>query len=185
MVRARGAMPTGKKGPRRAGAKPKKKTAAERVASRNAALEVQLRMLEWRKLQNESSIRAIVDRSRDVDREERVVLESPERVASTSSQHERWMRNVMEDEMERPLQLGRDYVASFRTQQRRQRRQDHDDERRHRHYIGTLQKTIDQNEELARRHDTYNSKKQAALSKYALVQTKRAAADATAALEQS
>ena len=173
-------MPTAKKGSRRAGAKPKKKTAAEKAASRNTALEVQLRMLEWRKLQNESSIRTIVDRSRIVEREERTALDSPEHQASSSSRHERWMRGVMEDEMQRPLQIGREYVASYRTRQHRQRRQDHDDARRHQHHISTLQRAIDRNEELARRHEVYKSKKQAALSKYALVQTKRAIADDSA-----
>lgn len=130
---------------------------ARLAAERAQAIETKLRLLEWRKHTNETQIRGVIKTTRKMVAHDQLALVAAGQ--TRAAQHSVWAQSIIEDELQRPLEVSDDFLAQYREQEQRDLRREAGDETRHQRSMDSLQHDIARKDELAQRAGAYKEKR--------------------------
>jgi CRISPR/Cas system-associated exonuclease Cas4 (RecB family) len=109
-------------------------------------LETQLAHLRWRKMQNETKIRSMLDSSRQMHEQDLL----KELSLNKTAQRQDWMRGVIEDEMSKPLEVNEAFMHRFENDELKMRETLRANKSRHLTSVKFLQTELSKREETAR-----------------------------------
>jgi hypothetical protein len=109
-------------------------------------LEVQLAHLRWRKMQNETKIRSMLESSRVMQEQDLLKELSLNKTAQKSG----WMRGVIEDELSKPLEVNEAFMHRFEEDELKMRETLRANKSRHLTSVKFLQTELQKREETAR-----------------------------------
>ena len=109
-------------------------------------LETQLAHLRWRKMQNETKIRNMIESSRSMQEQDLL----KELSLNKTAQKQQWMRSVIEDELSKPLEVNEDFMHRFENDELTMRETAQNNKARHLTSVRFLQHELSKREETAR-----------------------------------
>lgn len=125
------------------------KAPQKRVLSRKDKIMEELKLLEWHKLANESALKAALMQNKTLK------AHVPDQVPNYAVDDARWIKNVIEQEHIKPLEVTKDYVLEYERREKENQERLTSQVERHISTLKTLREKLETRAELKSRTDEY------------------------------
>ncbi len=119
--------------------------------TRKEQIEAELKLIEWHKMANEAAIKSALLQNKNIK------SEAAPKKASFTSDDSRWMRKVIDDEHNKPLEVSKNFIIEL--ERREIEKQEHMAKQveSHIHTLRKLRNKIEQKADVKQRSDDYRS----------------------------
>jgi hypothetical protein len=119
--------------------------------SRKEQIEAELKLIEWHKMANEAAIKSAILQNKNIK------SETAPRRPNFTSEDSRWMRKVIDEEHNKPLEVSKNFIIDLeRREIEKQEHMAHQVES-HIHTLRKLRNKIEQKADVKQRSDEYRS----------------------------
>eukprot|EP01041_Mallomonas_annulata_P009140 gene9140-18942_t len=139
--------------------------------TRSDKIKAELKLLEWHKLANDSAIKAAILQTKML-KEDNEVRQSPDQVETS-----KWMKHVIDDEHNKPLEVSKDFVINFEKKEKESQEKLTNQMEKHINTLKMLRTKLEEQSELQARQEEFREWKKDFKSKKAAVLTGRTLAE--------